>query len=133
MMNGLKRFLTDLTKNNANILRYITYGAILVAVVVVIRCETQKKIEAELEYQKAEEIIDILEDSIRVKDIMYDSIMNQIEKLKIEVDGVKVENNVLRDSLQFIRPAIDRMSNSELKKLWSDYKSRYHLHNRRRL
>lgn len=131
MMNGLKRFLKDLIKNNANILRYIAYGAVLISAVIIVRCETQRKIKAEIRYQEAEEKIENLEDSIRVKDVMYDSIMNQIEKLKIEVDGVKIENNVLRDSLQFIRPAIDRMSGSELKKLWSDYKSRYHLRNDR--
>lgn len=133
MMSGLKESLINFLKSNGNILRYISYGLVLVTVVIVVRCETQKTIKAEAKYQEAESEIEALMDSIHRKDIMFDSIMTQVNKLKVEVDGTKVENNILRDSLQFIRPAIKRMSNDQLKKLWANYKSRYHLFERRGL
>lgn len=118
-MIALKRFLKNLLKSDNKLPRYIAYCVVIGAGVFIIRCENQKRIEAEIRYKEAEETIKEKEEYIEHQDYLLDSVIKMSEYLKIEVDGVKVENNALRDTLEAVKPYTDKLSKSELKKLWS--------------
>jgi len=130
-MKNLKRYLTSFLKSNANVYRYIVNGIILVAVVVIVRCEAQKRVEAEIKLLETEKKIEQKNREKEVLDFQYDSLLQLHKISKVELDGVKVENNLLRDTLNIMRPSIRRMSSNELKRLFSEYKKRYHLPNNR--
>lgn len=114
MITSFKKSLIGFLKSDS-IYRYIIYAAILVSAVFIFRCERQNAIDAEYNYRKAEEENERL-------NYQYDSVIDINKYLKIEIDGVKVQNEFLRDTLSYIKPRIDGLGKSELKKLWSDYK-----------
>jgi len=130
MMSGLKEFLKNFLKSDSNVLRYIAYGVILVTVVFVFKCETRKRIEAEAKYESAERKIEKQEEYIERQDYLYDSVIRITEHLKIERDGVKVENNALRDSILKIDTIFANINKHGLKSAFSEYK-RYRMSNGR--
>lgn len=119
-MIALKRFLKNLLKSDNKLPRYIAYCAVIGAGVFIIRCETQKRIEAEIKYKEAEETIKEKEEYIEYQDYLFDSVVRMSEYLKIEVDGVKIENNAYRDSMLTVKSYTNNLSKSQLKKLWSE-------------
>jgi hypothetical protein len=104
-----------LNKIDSNILRYIVYGIILVAVVIIIRCERQNTIHAEYKYIQSEKRLEIL-------DMEYKARLIIINKLNKEYDLLVFENNMLRDSINHVDSMFNDMSKHELKREWANYK-----------
>jgi len=104
-----------LNKIDSNILRYIVYGIILVAVVIIVRCERQNTIKAEYKYIQSEKRLEIL-------DIEYRARLGIINKLNRKYDSLIIENNMLRDSINHVDSMFNDMSKHELKREWANYR-----------
>ena len=130
MMKRLKEFLTSFLKSNGNVYRYIAWPVVIIAWVIIYRCEVKDKVRAEAEAQKAKEILEKKEKYIEYQNHKFDSLLNVHEYLKIEADGVKVENSNLRAQMDDIDSIFTNTSKSKLKDVFSKYKG-YRMRNSR--
>jgi len=129
-MKRLKEFLTSFLKSNGNVYRYIARAVVIVAGLIIFCCEISRRVRAEVEAEKAGEIIKKKDEFIDSQNEKYDSVVAMTEYLKIEVDGVKVENNAYRDSMLKVDSIFNSYSKSNLKDAFSKYKG-YRMRNSR--
>ena len=130
-MINLKRSLTSFLRSDNKLLTYIIGGLILVAAVIIFRCERQRSIDTEIKLHEKRRETEMLNDSIKRMNTSFDSILKVNEMIKIERDGVIVENVLLRDTLHAMRPVINNMSKRELRNLWTGYQGRHNLRHAR--
>lgn len=122
MIKNLKRYLKNLLKSDSNFFRYLAYFVVIIAVVLIVRFENKGRLEEEARAIEAEKQIELLKNSAKKKKFMFDSIMRVNEMIKIEADGVKVENNILRANQSKIDSIFARYNKHDLKGALSEYK-----------